>query len=151
MIYCSYTIYNNPVQSGEAPTNNSIDVTISPDCYVLLTDADGDDMNATWHTNASGTWVQFGTNSSVSSGTNITQTYQNFKGYNTTYWWSVNVSDGEGGWTNETYSFITELLPSGGTTYSHSERGDRVQIGFLAGAMILGVFAVLISARGKKR
>jgi len=45
---------------------------------------------------------------SFPSGTNITQTNSNFSNVSTVYWWSVNLSDGQGGWNNETYHFTTE-------------------------------------------
>ena len=141
-IYYSYTIINtsNPVQNGESPINGSSDVGVDPDLFVLLTDADGDDMNATWHTNVSGSWIQFATNTSIGNDTNITQSYVNFKGYNTTYWWSVNVSDGEGGWCNETYSFTTEVVTGGITRIS---RGAIWYLAIIAGFLAMAGFFII--------
>ena len=34
----------------------------------------------------------------------------NFTNFSDTYYWSVNLSDGNGGWCNETYHFTTESL-----------------------------------------
>jgi len=96
-----------PNQSGEAPTNGSIDIGLNPDLYVLVTDTDGEAMNATWWSNSSGSWVQFAYNNSIANNTNITQSTSNFTNYSTTYWWSVNLTDGED-WSNETYHFTTE-------------------------------------------
>jgi len=53
-------------------------------------------------------WAQFGTNTSVTTGTNITQTNANFSEYSTKYWWMVRVNESNGGWCNETYWFETE-------------------------------------------
>lgn len=102
---------NAPVQSGEVPTNSSTGISLTPDLFVLCTDADGDNLNVTWWSNSSGAWVQFASNwTSFASGTNITQGNSNFSAYSTTYWWSVNLTDGTD-WINETYSFTTEAAP----------------------------------------
>ena len=60
--------------------------------------------------NESGNWWPYGTNSSVSSGTTIEMVNTNFSNYSTTYYWSVNVSDGMGNWCNESYIFTTQAL-----------------------------------------
>lgn len=114
LIYCMFSSgapsNNAPTQAGESPTNGSINISLQPDVYVVVTDTDGDIINATWWSNSSGSWVQFGVaNTSVSSGTNITQNFANATTKNTEYWWSSNISDGEGGYTNSTYYFTTVL------------------------------------------
>jgi len=98
----------DPAQSGESPTNATTDISVNPNLYVLVTDADGDNMNATWWSNSSGAWVQFASNGTIANNTNITQTPTNFSGYSTTYYWSLNLTDDNGGWTNDTYHFTTE-------------------------------------------
>ena len=96
-----------PTLSGESPTNTSTGIDVTPSLYVTCTDIDaGDTMNATWRSNSSGAWVDFATNLSISTGTNITQDNNNFSEYSTTYWWSINLTDGIL-WTNETYHFTT--------------------------------------------
>ena len=112
---------NRPTQSDESPTNQSTNIsTAPPDLYVVCSDSDAaDTLNATWWSNSSGNWVQFGSNNTgFTSGTNITQTNSNFSDYNETYWWSVNVSDGEGDWSNETYHFTTGLIDTSVDTIS---------------------------------
>jgi hypothetical protein len=101
---------NDPTQSNPGPTNGSYENSVTPTLNVTCSDSDsGDKLNATWWSNSSGAWVQFGSNnSSFASGTNIIQTNSNFSDYNKTYYWSVNLTDGEGGWNNETYHFTTE-------------------------------------------
>ena len=95
-----------PLQDGEAPGNNSIDKHLLPSLHVICIDYDEDTMTATWYSNSSGTWLKFATNSSITNNTNITQTNANFSAYNTTYYWSVNLTDGTD-WLNVTYNFKT--------------------------------------------
>jgi len=98
-----------PNQNGVVPANASIDISITPDLYVLCTDADNDNMNATWWSNSSGAWLQFASNETgFANNTNITQSFTNATAYSTTYYWSVNLTDGTH-WTNETYHITTEI------------------------------------------
>lgn len=96
---------NPPTQTGESPTNESIGVGRTPDLYVSCADADSDYMNASWYSNSSNSWVWFGGNSTFLDA-NITQPNSNFSAYDTTYYWSLNLTDGED-WNNETYHFTT--------------------------------------------
>ena len=111
---CHYTVTNQlSYQTGETPINSStsIDVCPIPALYVICRDNDtGDTMNATWWSNSSGSWAQFATNNSIANNTNITQTNSNFSNYTTTYYWSVNLTDGSGSWTNNTYHFTTQAI-----------------------------------------
>jgi len=110
-IFCSYIAESPniaPTQSGESPTNTSTDIAVTPSLYVICLDDDADNMNATWHSNSSGAWVQFASNTSIANNTNITQSNSNFSAYSTTYYWSVNLTDDNGGWDNDTYYFTTE-------------------------------------------
>ncbi len=106
------TTNNEPTQSGESPTNESLNICPIPALYVICTDNDGDTMNATWRSNISGAWVDFASNNSIANNTNITQTNSNFSNPGTTYYWSINLTDGEGGWSNETYHFTTNSEPT---------------------------------------
>ena len=99
-----------PTQSGESPINTSIDIAVTPSLYVICLDDDADNMNATWHSNSSGAWVQFASNGTIANNTNITQINSNFSAYSTTYYWSVNLTDDNGGWNNETYHFTTKVI-----------------------------------------
>ena len=100
---------NNPTQSGESPTNTTTGISLTPSLFVNCTDNDGDTMNATWWSNSSGSWVQFaGNETGFANNTNITQSFTNATSYSTLYYWSVNLSDGEGGWCNDTYHFTTK-------------------------------------------
>jgi len=119
---------NAPTQTGEGPSNSSTGVSLTPQLNVTVDDPNNDTLNATWWSNSTGPWEQFGSNTSIdtsSGAVNIIQTNSNFSNYNTTYWWSVNLSDSYGGWTNETYHFtaienmnttITPITPYNQTT-----------------------------------
>lgn len=95
-----------PTQSGETPSDGAIDIPSTPSLHVICTDLDSDTMTATWMSNSSESWVAFATNTSIDTGTNITQTNANFSEYDTTYYWRVCLTDGSK-WTNNTYHFTT--------------------------------------------
>ncbi len=108
----SFTTNSLPTQSGESPVDGSTDICPIPELYVVCSDNDGSTLNATWWSNSTNSWVQFGSNETdFASGTNITQTNSNFSSAGTTYYWSVNLTDG-GDWTNTTYSFTTNYAPT---------------------------------------
>jgi len=98
---------NNPVNSNPFPINGTTGQVLIPQLAITISDADGDSMNVTFRTNATGTWEIIGTNLSVENGT-YRWTNASMDEYNTTYWWSVNTSDGMGGWDNDTYHFTTK-------------------------------------------
>jgi hypothetical protein len=106
----SFTTNYAPTLSGQSPTNGSTGVTRDASgntMYVVVSDTDSDTMTVDWYSNSTKGWAKFGTNTSVSTGTNISMQNSNFTAYSSTYYWSVNVSDGCT-WTNETYHFTTE-------------------------------------------
>lgn len=104
------------IQNGEVPTNSSTGISPTPQLYVNCTGAD-DNLNATWWSNSSGSWVQFASNwTSFPSGTNITQPNSNFSIQNTTYWWSVNLTTNGTYWTNDTYHFTTSGVTTNDAT-----------------------------------
>jgi len=99
---------NLPVICCESPVNESVNDSIEYlRTWVNVSDADDNTLNVSWWSNATGSWVCYGWNVSVVSGTNISQFFGNGSFYNTSFWWSVNVSDGVGGWSNETFYFST--------------------------------------------
>ena len=92
--------------SNEDPSNRSTGIDLNPTLSINANDPDGDLMTIQFWTNASGSWAQIGTeNTSATNGT-YTRNPTNMNNYNTTYYWSVNVSDSMD-WTNETYHFTT--------------------------------------------
>lgn len=122
----SFTTNYPPSQTGEVPTSGATGVNLIPALYVTCTDADDDTMTATWWSNSSGTWTQFATNTNINSGTNITQTNSDFSEYNTTYWWSVNLTDGYN-WINNIYYFTTrsQYLPDPPSSFTALASGTN--------------------------
>jgi len=117
----------NPILSGESPTDSATGIGTSPDLYVICTHPNSETMTATWRSNSSGSWETFAVNTSISTGTNITQQNTNFSAATTKYWWSINVTDGTN-WVNATYSLTTRASYTAGvptdfsaTTVSHSQ------------------------------
>lgn len=95
-----------PIQSNPSPSNGATGQDFNPTTLsIIVGDANLDKMNVTFRTNASGSWATIGTNSSVYNGT-YSQVPSNMNSPETTYWWSVNVTDGVL-WSNQTYSFTT--------------------------------------------
>jgi hypothetical protein len=110
--YYNTSINNPPTQNNENPAHQSSEISLTPKLKITVNDGDLDTINVTWWSNSSGSWIQFGSNLSIdtSSGpVNIIQTNTNFSYYLTTYWWSINITDGLV-WTNETYYFTTEPI-----------------------------------------
>ncbi len=101
-----------PTITGEIPSNQSIDVSLTPILNVTVNDADEDTLTAYWYSNSSSSWVLFATNSSIDTSggsVNITQTNNNFSNYSIMYYWSVNLTDGTN-WHNKTFHFTTESI-----------------------------------------
>jgi hypothetical protein len=94
-----------PTFSNSYPANGATDVELTPTLRTTVNDPEGDTMNITFRTNATGTWGDIGSNNSVYNGTYY-QTNSSMNSYSTKYWWSVNCTDGNS-WTNETYYFTT--------------------------------------------
>ncbi|OYT15240.1 MAG: hypothetical protein B7C24_14065, partial [Bacteroidetes bacterium 4572_77] len=74
------------------PVNGSIDISQQPSLFADVSSSDSY-VNITWWSNSSGTWLQFGNNDTIISGTNVTQQNLNFTNYDTTYYWKINVTD----------------------------------------------------------
>jgi hypothetical protein len=98
------TLGNNPILSSESPSNNSIGNYLFPLLSITVQDYQSDNFNVTWSTNATEGWRFH--NVSVTDGT-FTQLATFANSSNTTYWWTVQVNDSAGYWTNATYKFET--------------------------------------------
>jgi len=112
-LYCSkveirvrYTPNNDPVISDPVPADESTGVTIAPVLNITVSDLDGDNMNITWRSNSSGSWVAFGTNNSVGNGT-YHQTMSNASVNGMWWYWKVNVTDGTNSVESSVFSFYT--------------------------------------------
>lgn len=100
-----------PSQSGVVPATDSTNIALTPSLYVVVNDTAAGTLNATWWSNSSGAWVQFASNSTIPSDTNITQVFDNATSYSTAYYWSLNLSNETGGFTNTTYNLTTRTAP----------------------------------------
>ena len=125
-----YTGNNAPVNNvtdASLPSNNSKSVSLNPTIGIYVSDADGDTMNQSFWTNASGSWQVLcynnGTTNATLSNTSSDYGTDVFDEYYTTYWISSNVSDGNGGWDNDTWSFTTEFPPSGSVNITADSLG----------------------------
>ena len=124
-IYHFTTVANtNPVNSAPSPADGATDVYQTLNLQITVSDADGHTMNQTFRTNASGVWADIAWNSntgnaSLSNSTSVTS-------YSTKYWWSSNVSDGNGGWDNDTYSFTTSDGDGGGAGGGGGDKDNDV-------------------------
>lgn len=111
-IYASYTesgANNAPTFAGASPVNESTGISITPNIYIIPSDADSDTMTCDWYTSTDGSsWTWRQTNNTVSSGTNISYSYTQASGYNTKYYWKCTANDGTDNTTSEFYEFTTE-------------------------------------------
>ena len=78
-----------PHLSEAYPSNNATNIPLNPTVSITVFDAEGDDMDVYFRTNASGTWATIGSNLSVDNGT-YAQSTSDMDAYLTTYYWSVN-------------------------------------------------------------
>ena len=92
-----------PTVSNPYPADESMIVSPSPTCHVLVKDANLNtiDVNFYWY-NETSHWVLMQTNSTVASGNIVYWNYTNASEYDTTYDWKVTVYDGE---DNISYTF----------------------------------------------
>lgn len=100
---------DKPVNSNAIPVNGANNQILNPQLSISIIDQNGDTMNVTFKTNATGVWGVIGTNSSVNNGT-YRWTNSSMLDYGKKYWWSVSTNDGMGGWDNDTYYFTTLLI-----------------------------------------
>ena len=139
-IYRFKTVANTvPTITGEVPANASVNILPTPTLNVTIIDDDGHDLDATWWSNSSGAWVKFGENLNVvmpgPEGEGISKTNSNFSATGTMYWWSVNVTDGYGGFCNETYNFTTAVIVwPGAPTINSVEEDGKIKITYTQGA-----------------
>jgi len=135
-------VNQSPVLSSESPSNSATSIPIGNiTLTITANDPENDAMDVTFTTNASGSWTNIGTNSSVPDGT-YSQIYE-FLEYNKMYWWSVNATDptGSGNWTNETYYFTTETEPIPQPPVLSNESPNNNTIGINTGTTILQIDA----------
>ena len=96
----------SPQISNENPANGATGVSLNPTLAITVSDPQGETMNITFKTNATGSWTTIGSNMSVGNGT-YRQIPTVMNTFNTKYFWSVNATNGIH-WTNKTYWFVTK-------------------------------------------
>ena len=84
---------NIPVITNPNPANNSVNIVRNPILSITVNDYDGDIMNLSFYTNASGGWLKIDSNLSISNGTYTCKPVY-MENYNTKYYWNVSVNDG---------------------------------------------------------
>jgi len=99
-----------PTQSNPSPVNTSIENDLTPICSITVNDANGDTMYVNISANATGTWV-VEQRSTSGDGVVTWDKYDNASSYSQRYYWRVNISDGQGYYSNETYYFTTKIAP----------------------------------------
>jgi len=95
-----------PIIYNETPKDNSHGVIINPILKANITDLGGDSVTWSIMTNASTIWTEINNGTLHDGNGVINATPSTMNLYNSTFYWSVNCSDGNY-WTNETYSFTT--------------------------------------------
>ena len=105
-----YNLVNNPpVITVVSPLNNSVDIPITLITFnITIEDPDGDTFDYEWA-------CSDGSSNSAASNTNGTKYLMLDESFPTTvyctlYTWWINVTDSEGNWVNESYSFTTYCL-----------------------------------------
>lgn len=96
-----------PINSNPSPADGAVNQDLNPYLNITLNDPNGNTMNQTFWTNATGSWTQIGWHNNTGNAS-VENTTSVFSSYNTKYWWSSNVTDGHGNWDNDTYYFTTK-------------------------------------------
>ncbi len=95
-----------PIISNPVPTDDAIDVNITPTLNITVSDPDGNNMTISWLSNSSGSWQVFGTNNSVGNGT-YHQIMSNASENGKWWYWKVSVYDGTNTVVSSIFKFYT--------------------------------------------
>jgi uncharacterized repeat protein (TIGR02543 family) len=102
---------SKPVIIDEQPLDNSINQAFNPTLSVRVKSFQGNKMNITFRTNASGAWENLQTYNNITDGVYSVNT-NNMNKPGATYYWSVNCTDVKTGkWTFKIYKFTTLSNP----------------------------------------
>jgi len=103
-------VNNPPVVGSPSPANGATNTRRPPaQLQITVTDLNNDSLDVSFHwKNHTGKWVSLQTYTGVGNGSYafIPSTTNEWIWGNTTYFWSVNVTDGVS-WTNETFHYTT--------------------------------------------
>jgi hypothetical protein len=108
----SFTTKGELVNSNPVPADTATDQELNTTINITVTTTCGCTMNQTFYTNSSGAWLPFAWNNNTANATLSNSSGTNFNSYSTQYWWSSNVSNSDGCWDNDTYSFTTKADPA---------------------------------------
>ncbi len=93
----------------EYPKNQSTNIGLIPHLIISISNTYNNSLLMEWWSNDSGEWKQFSKNV-ISHDSKIQIMNQNFSKINSTYFWSINISDGND-WINKSYWFKTQIEP----------------------------------------
>ena len=116
---CHYTppVNHDPSVTAAYPVDDATDVSVNIAIHnITVSDPDGNDMNYTYRYFIEGCNLGGDNTGAVGNGTYTLILNDGAccpLEYDTVYTWWVNVSDGNGGYDNQTFSFTTESAPVG--------------------------------------
>jgi len=117
------------ILSSESPNNGSSDIGLQPTLQINANGNGYKNMNVSFWSNASGSWVPLQSFNNVGDGIRQTTNTGDMNSYSTTYWWSVNTTYyEENTWTNETYYFTTETEPTVNITWHSESFGGKLTV-----------------------
>ena len=90
-IYCTVQPSDSPVISNPSPPDGAKHIRRYPHLSVQI-NSSLFPVDISWQSNSSGSWVEFGVNSSINQNGTYSYVANNFTSINTKYWWRVNVS-----------------------------------------------------------
>ena len=120
-----FTTVYSPTIHVVYPTNNSVDIPVSPTCHIYANDSCGLDLDIFWYENTSGTYDLVQTNLTVGNNTQHNFTYVPAFAEGTKYYWRVAVNNSYCN-TTETFDFTTEIDAVTITRVSYSPANIRV-------------------------
>ena len=131
--------------TNEYPTNSSSIPYIIPSIYFTINISDGSSMSYTiyWGESQDNLTTNISFGGTVNNGTYY-HSFTNASNRPETYYWSVNVTNNAGIWTNETYSFNTRYESSG-----QIRNNNSTAIALAACALLIGVLWFIKKRRKK--
>ncbi|MBN1280550.1 MAG: DUF2341 domain-containing protein, partial [Candidatus Thermoplasmatota archaeon] len=102
-----FTTKDAPTVWLRSPANESTDVSRQPTVWLQINTTCGYTTSVYFNENTTDSWVLRQTNSSVGSNTSVNWTFSEASEYNTTYWYTVNVSGSPN--VTQVYHFTTEM------------------------------------------